>query len=39
MNFSIRDLLLITVIVALPVGWWVDKGQLLDESAKCHQEA
>jgi hypothetical protein len=24
MNFSIRDLLLVTVIVALAVGWWVD---------------
>ena len=24
MKFSIRDLLLVTVIVALVVGWWVD---------------
>jgi hypothetical protein len=24
MKFSIRDLLLVTVIVALAVGWWVD---------------
>ena len=24
MKFSIRDLLLVTVIVAMAVGWWVD---------------
>ena len=24
MKFSIRDLLLVTVIVGLAVGWWVD---------------
>ena len=24
MKFSIRDLLLVTVIVALAVGWWVE---------------
>src|SRR5262245_12568740 len=28
MKFSIRDLLLVTVIVALAVGWWVDRSQL-----------
>ena len=25
MKFSIRDLLLVTVIVALAVGWWVER--------------
>ena len=25
MKFSIRDLLLVTVIVALAAGWWVDR--------------
>ena len=25
MRFSIRDLLLVTVIVALVLGWWVDR--------------
>ena len=25
MKFSIRDLLLVTVIAALAVGWWVDR--------------
>ena len=28
MKFSIRDLLLVTVIVALAVGWWVDRSRL-----------
>ena len=28
MKFSIRDLLLVTVIVALALGWWVDRRLL-----------
>jgi hypothetical protein len=28
MKFSIRDLLLVTVIVALAAGWWVDRSHL-----------
>ncbi|MBC7854778.1 MAG: hypothetical protein IAF94_15205 [Pirellulaceae bacterium] len=28
MKFSIRDLMFVTVIVALAVGWWVDRRQL-----------
>ena len=28
MKFSIRDLLLVTVIVALVVGWWVTQARL-----------
>jgi hypothetical protein len=27
MKFSIRDLLLVTMIVALAVGWWVDRSR------------
>jgi hypothetical protein len=27
MKFSIRDLLLVTVIVAMAVGWWVDRNR------------
>jgi hypothetical protein len=27
-HFSIRDLLLVTVIVALAVGWWIDHRRL-----------
>ena len=34
MKFSIRDLLLATVIVALAFGWWVDHRQLADELRK-----
>ena len=29
MKFSIRDLLLVTVIVALAVGWWTDRQGLV----------
>jgi hypothetical protein len=28
MKFTIRDLFLVTVIVALAVGWWVDRHRL-----------
>ena len=28
MKFSIRDLLLVTVIVALALGWWLDRSSL-----------
>jgi hypothetical protein len=34
MKFSIRDLLLVTVIVALAVGWWIDRrrqGQTIEK--------
>ena len=34
MKFSIRDLLLVTVIVALAVGWWVDRSRLKTELQK-----
>ena len=27
MKFSIRDLIWITVVVSLALGWWVDRGQ------------
>jgi len=30
MKFTIRDLFLVTVIVALAVGWWVDRSRLRD---------
>ncbi|MFN0017664.1 MAG: hypothetical protein ACKVP0_05345 [Pirellulaceae bacterium] len=31
MKFSIRDLFLVTVIVALAVGWWVDRRYVIKE--------
>ena len=31
MKFSIRDLLLVTVIVALALAWWLDRSQLTAE--------
>ena len=31
MKFSIRDLFLVTLIVALCVAWWLDRGRLRDE--------
>jgi hypothetical protein len=31
MKFSIRDLFLVTVIVALVLGWWVDRSRLARE--------
>ncbi len=34
MKFSIRDLLLVTVIVALALGWWVDRTRLARENRR-----
>jgi hypothetical protein len=31
MKFTIRDLLLVTMIVALAVGWWLDRSRLTGE--------
>jgi hypothetical protein len=31
MKFSIRDLLLVTVIVAILVAWWLDRQRLVRE--------
>lgn len=32
MKFSLRDLFLVTVIVALALGWWVDRSHLAEEN-------
>jgi hypothetical protein len=37
MKFSIRDLLLVTMIMALAVGWWVDSSRLTSESELRYQ--
>ena len=34
MKFSIRDLFLVTVIVAMAVGWWVDRASLARQLEK-----
>ena len=31
MKFTIRDLLWLTVVVALGVAWWVDRSQLTEK--------
>jgi len=31
MKSSIRDLLLVTFIVGLAVGWWLDRSKLADQ--------
>lgn len=37
MKFTIRDLFLVTVIVALGLGWWVERRQSID--AQAHEKA
>ena len=32
MNFSIRDLLLVTALAAVVMGWWIDRGRLATEN-------
>ena len=32
MKFTIRDLFLVTMIVALAVGWWLDRSHLASEN-------
>ena len=34
MKFTIRDMFLVTVIVALVLGWWVDRSRLATEAAR-----
>lgn len=36
-RFTIRELLLVTVIVALGVGWWIDRARLADRLRRAQQ--
>jgi hypothetical protein len=38
MRFSIRDLLLLTVIAGLGVGWWLDHRKLDDAAEQLREE-
>jgi hypothetical protein len=39
MKFSIRDILLVTVIVALALGWALDRSRVASRSRKAVQDA
>ena len=39
MKFSIRDLFLVTLIVALAVGWWVDRSQVASAKREFENDA
>jgi len=39
MKFSIRDLFLVTVIVAVCVAWWLDHRRLKDETLRALKSA
>ena len=39
MKFSLRDLFLVTLVVALGVGWWVDRGKLAKEIKQLRDNA
>jgi hypothetical protein len=32
LSFSIRDVFWLTLVVGLGVGWWVDRGQLVEDA-------
>ncbi len=37
MKFSIRDLMLVTIIVAVLTAWWVDRAHLHQENSKLRE--
>jgi hypothetical protein len=38
MKFTIRDLFLVTVIVAVCVAWWLDRSRLVNRAARAEGE-
>jgi len=39
MKFSIRDLLFVTVMLALAAGWWVDRSQVASAKREFENDA
>lgn len=39
MRFTIRDLLWLTVVMALGVGWWIDRTETASTSVSHHKRA
>ena len=39
MKFSIRDIMLVTVIVALALGWWIERRALLAGKRDAEEDA
>lgn len=39
MRFSIRDIMLVTVIVALALGWWIERRALLAGKRDAEEDA
>ena len=39
MKFTIRDLFLVTMIVALAVGWWLDRSRLASSRSAVERDA
>jgi hypothetical protein len=37
MRFTIRELVLVTAIVAMAVAWWVDRARLVDAASYEHE--
>ena len=38
LRFSIRELLLLTLVIALSIGWWIDRRRLLVEVKSLREE-
>ena len=38
LKFSIRELLLLTLVAAMALGWWIDRSALVSENARLATE-